>query len=131
MENEWLAVGMELARKAIAERVVRVVSKSRRRTAYDRSFAAFKCYQALENALKLDCKKLSDPESVGNQDLYLSVAQMAIAFQIVPFYKREREVYLEKFFRTPIRIICLASPFVSLIACVYFWNKHKQFDHLG
>ena len=101
---------------------MRVVSKSRRKTAYDRSSAAFKCYQALETALELDCKKLSDlggefddsshkhmltEIAVGNQDLYLSIAQ------------------------TTIRIICLASTFVSFFACVYFWNKRKQFDELG
>jgi hypothetical protein len=125
---------------------VKVVSKSRRQTSYDRSSAAFKCYQELENALELDCKKLFEPggefndsslkhmlteTAVGNQDLYLSIAQMAIAFQIVPFYRKEREQYLKRFFRTTSRIICFASPFLSLIACVYFWNKRRQFDELG
>ncbi|KAJ4194427.1 hypothetical protein NW755_003181 [Fusarium falciforme] len=127
LQDEWLALGTWLSWKA----VVRVVSKSRRKTAYDRSSAAFKCYQELETAIELDCKKLFEPGAVGNQDLYLSIAQMAIAFQIVPFYRKEREQYLKRFFRTTTRIICLASPFVSFIACVYFWNKRKQFDELG
>ncbi|KAM6535527.1 hypothetical protein FALCPG4_005083 [Fusarium falciforme] len=131
LQDEWLALGTWLSWKAVTEGVVRVVSKSRRKAAYDRSSAAFKCYQELETAIELDCKKLFEPGAVGNQDLYLSIAQMAIAFQIVPFYRIEREQYLKRFFRTTTRIICLASPFVSFIACVYFWNKRKQFDELG
>ncbi|KAJ4231000.1 hypothetical protein NW759_002982 [Fusarium solani] len=131
LQDEWLALGTWLSRKAVTAGVVKVVSKSRRQTSYDRSSAAFKCYQELENALELDCKKLFEPGAVGNQDLYLSIAQMAIAFQIVPFYRKEREQYLKRFFRTTSRIICFASPFLSLIACVYFWNKRRQFDELG
>ncbi|KAJ3466957.1 hypothetical protein MRS44_004521 [Fusarium solani] len=131
LQDEWLGLGTWLSRKAVTAGVVKVVSKSRRQTSYDRSSAAFKCYQELENALELDCKKLFEPGAVGNQDLYLSIAQMAIAFQIVPFYRKEREQYLKRFFRTTSRIICFASPFLSLIACVYFWNKRRQFDELG
>ncbi|KAL6361373.1 hypothetical protein LRP88_04841 [Fusarium phalaenopsidis] len=146
LQDEWLALGTWLSRKAVTAGVVKVVSKSRRQTSYDRSSAAFKCYQELETALELDCKKLFEPggesddsfrkhmlteTAIGNQDLYFSIAQMAIAFQIVPFYRKERELYLKRFFRTPSRIICIASPFVSLIACVYFWNRRKQFDELN
>ncbi|KAL2689447.1 hypothetical protein Neosp_003501 [[Neocosmospora] mangrovei] len=111
--------------------VVKVVSKSRRQAAYDRSSAAFKCYQELETVLDLDCKKHFEPNDLGHQDLYFSIVQMAIAFQIVPFYRKEREEYLKRFFRTTRRILCLASPFVAATACAYFWTKRRQFDELS
>ncbi|RSL97763.1 hypothetical protein CEP52_010716 [Fusarium oligoseptatum] len=111
-----------------------------------KSCVAFKCYQELENVIELDTKKLLEPggESndsshkhmltetvVGNQDLYLSIAQMAIAFQIVPFYRKERGVYLKQFFNTSLRTICLASPVASLLVCVFFWVKHKEYQGLN
>ncbi|RSM19200.1 hypothetical protein CDV31_001876 [Fusarium ambrosium] len=111
-----------------------------------KSCVAFKCYQELENVIELDTKKLLEPggESndsshkhmltetvVGNQDLYLSIAQMAIAFQIVPFYRKERGVYLKQFFNTTLRTICLASPVASLLVCVFFWVKHKEYQGLN
>ncbi|KAI8722408.1 hypothetical protein NCS52_00384500 [Fusarium sp. LHS14.1] len=146
LQDEWLALGTWLSRKSVTAGVVKVVSKSRRRVAYDRSAAAFKCYQELESVLDLDCKKHFEPTGtsnssfhkhtltkadLGHQDLYFSIVQMAIAFHIVPFYRKEREQYLKRFFWTTGRILCLASPFVAAIACAYFWTKRRQFDELG
>ncbi|RTE72742.1 hypothetical protein BHE90_012838 [Fusarium euwallaceae] len=131
MSDEWLSVGTWLSRMAITTGHVRVFSKSLRQTSYDRSCVAFKCYQELENVIELDTKKLLKPGVVGNQDLYLSIAQMAIAFQIVPFYRKERGVYLKQFFNTTLRTICLASPVASLLVCVFFWVKHKEYQGLN
>ncbi|KAM0424839.1 hypothetical protein ACHAPT_009895 [Fusarium lateritium] len=121
LSDEWLAVEESLERSVEAGKHVKAVSESKKQASYRRSCAAQECYREFESFLEKDAKKLLQPGAVvGNQDLYLGVTQMAAAFQIAPWYRKERDLYASLVFDPAHVFGALVVGVLALRAAIYF-----------